>query len=60
MAMVTVETLWKAGVNAAGVAKLLKLRNRYAEIELTEQFSDAEKHRLEFTRWLIQQGRLSG
>ena len=53
-------TLLNAGFSQAEARKLQALKQRYARGELTEELTAAERRRLEFIRWLVQEDRLSG
>jgi hypothetical protein len=57
--MNTLELLEKVGFSGAEALQLRALRRRYLTDGFVELLSDAERRRLEFVRWLVQQGRMS-
>ena len=53
-------TLHSLGFTAAEVRRLEALKRQYQRGEFHEALSPKELRRLEFVRWLVRQGRLSG
>ncbi len=48
------------GFTAAQLHTFQALRERYQRGELNEEFTPKQLRRLEFIRWLVAQGRLTG
>jgi hypothetical protein len=54
------ERLWEAGFLEGEAERLLELHTRLGGEAVLEPFTEAERRRLRFARWLVRQGRLSG